>query len=1361
MAKFAHLHCHSEYSRLDGGSKIEDMPEVLKELGFEHMALTDHGVMQGLPFFHDALKDAGIKPILGLEAYMTEDRHVKDKESPTWHMTLLSENDIGYSNLCKISSYAYLEGRYKKPRADWDLFSRYSEGIICLTGCMAGPVMGEIMGRGRLSLAKERTERLIEIFGADNVYGEIQNVGISKGIPGDSEVAKALNKEPLTAEEAALASTDKDVVEAGQVSLSQTEANRILVEYICKPLGIKYVGTGDVHYLREDDADPHDTMLCIGTKQLKTGQRKFSLLPNHYHLRSYDEMLAALPEWPEALAETVVVADRCDVTIEYGRELLPRYPIPEDEGDSSEYLEKLCQQGLADLYPQGNPYRQDASERLQVELGVIGSMGFNDYFLIVWDLFREARERDIPYGPGRGSAAGSIVAYCLGITQMCPLKYGLLFERFLNPDRKSMPDIDMDFGVSERETGIPLRDELIKYSVDKYNGEAGCTTAVAQIVTFGKFKAKGALKDSARALSDPTPEGIARGKAAGIRLSGLIPKDPRATIRTVWDDEVEGQGLRNAYKGDQFDKDIIKQAAWLEGLVRTNGTHAAAVIISEVDLMTIAPLQWVNDAKPIELQYDMGIAEALGLLKMDFLGLRTLDVIWDTIKLVKSNRGISIGDPYHDIPLDDEATYKSLSAGESIGIFQFESGGMASTLRQTKPTEFNDLIALVALYRPGAMAHIPSYANRKNGHEETTYLHPDLKDILGETYGICVYQEQNMRIASKLAGFTPGQADDLRKAIGKKLKDKMDILRGPFLDGCRENDISQKDAETLWADNEASADYSFNKAHAACYALIAYITAYLKTNFSEEYEASLMTAVMKDKDKVRTNLTESKRMKLSVLAPDINRSVEDFTVAPVEEGEGYDLLFGLIAINGVNHQTIAELLAEREQRGAFTSMFDLIRRRPKLGGKVVQALAEAGALDNMPGSRKAKSELAEESVDENKKKRRLQEREYVKAIKEWLKAHPNQGDETTSKGARKLTALETAGVNKGAIHFHDNKSEDTVDEVIHEAIRRKLLSEEKRKAKQEMIGLKDSASTDISSEDDEQGDPIQELAEQRAEEQLDLVAAITSAISRDLRKAAAGVAEEQAAQGLAFALEEEQDPILSTDEWPPKEKFLIERNRLGTYVTGHPLDRDRRKWAYYVDQGVGKINSKLIGSNLKIVGAVVEKVERKTRKGELMCNITLEDLTGSRSLTIWPDTYQGIRPLIELGEILVFEVVVKEDAFAASRKAEEAEDDEVVEEDDTPVQLIVGSAYKWDPERIEVPDDVEDAGQRATLTLTGEATPEIIAALQEISSEYPGDARLFIKVGEADPVRTSLLVSREKHVHAELAAYGHVRGIFD
>jgi DNA polymerase-3 subunit alpha len=1321
---FCHLHCHSEYSSLDGGSRVTNMPAKLEELGMSAMALTDHGVMQGLPDFQKELVAAGIKPILGLEAYLTEDRFDRSRGTTTWHITLLAETTEGYHNLCKISSRAFIDGTIKtfgrpRARADWALLEEFSEGIICLTGCMAGPVMRAIMQDGSITEARAYTERLVGIFGKDSVYGELQNVGITVGVPGDSEVARWLSKEPLTeAEAAGMEGYHGDVVEevvAGEVPISQTEANRILVEEVCKPLGLDYVATGDVHYLNEDDALPHDAMLCIGTGQIQRGDRRFSLLPKKYHMRSEQEMREAIPEYPEAIERTVDVAERCTAEIEYGKELLPSFPIPEGFKGSSDYLRHLCQEGLEHLYPEGNEHRAEAPERLEYELGVIEKMGYNDYFLIVWDLFREAAERGIPAGPGRGSAAGSIVAYTLGITQLCPLEYGLLFERFLNPDRVSMPDIDMDFGPSRR-------GELIQYSVDKYNALAGVDTAVAQQVTFSRYKAKGALRDSSRVLAEPSEDGRREAMRVGDRLAGLIPNDPSATMRSVWEDKREGDQLRRAFKQGPLQKAIIKQAGWLEGLVRAYSIHAAAVLIGDHDLSDDLPLQQFGEGQPLHVQYEMNWAEALGLLKMDFLGLRNLEVIQETLEKLRYTRGVEL-DPYR-IPIDDPTTYELFASGQTVGTFQFESDGMQAALREVGPTEFRDLIALVALYRPGPMAYIPTYAARKHGREETTYLHPKLESILGETYGVTVFQEQSMLIAREIAGFTPGQADDLRKAIGKKLRDKMDALKAPYLKGCEENGIPRETAEALWADNEAAADYSFNKSHAACYAYVSYVTGYLKANYPEEYMASLLSSVMGDKDKAPLYLTEAKRMGLRVLPPDLNRSLKDFAVMErQDEPEEFDILFGLTAIKKVGGAIVQEILQERQRSGPYDGLRDLLRRIPNLSRAVCEALVLGGALDFTGASRQAMFEMIEEIKEEIKLERAAEEKEWKNGVK--AEAEAAEG---------KLSTPEKRGLEAAALLALD-RGELPGDEELREAIAEKLEREDlriaraeaRKRAKEEGLDPKsDESKTRIETEG--QAAAAGRKSERDGETER-LLGVAKAAIEKYLEAGSE-------LEGLEAAMQMESDATpITGPEWPEIDKLNRERGVLGVYVSGHPLDQHLEKWAHTAGEGLGRIGEQHIGQTLYVIAVVVNRVEQKTRTGKKMFRITFEDPTGSRESIAWQEAVEGYEPLLEIGKIVAADVVIEEDHFQNAKREEGEDDDESGAERAT--RMTISKLYSWNPEKI--PDTW-------TIRLPIESYNEVFRqGLRELAQTHPGSelVKLAIKQGEEERgKKTELKMSR-------------------
>ncbi|MBA2342012.1 MAG: DNA polymerase III subunit alpha, partial [Thermoleophilaceae bacterium] len=754
-----HLHVHSEYSVLDGACKIEDLAERAAEFGQPALGLTDHGVMSGAVDLYKACKKHGIKPLLGLEAYYVDDAASDALRRERNHLTLLARNDAGFRNLVKLTSAGYLEGHSRgKPNVDMDLLARHSDGVIALTGCLQSRFCRRLVDDAP-DEARAHADELSQVFGADNVYFELQR----NGIP------------------------------------DQDKANEGIVR-IARELGRPLVATGDVHYLRREDYTNHSALLCVQTNSTLEAP-KLSFDTNEFFLRDSAEMAEAFADWPEAIAATVEVAERCEVEIELGKMLIPRYETPAGEPEAA-YLRELAEQGLRLRY--GDPPPGEAVERLEMELGVIERMGFDAYFLIVWDFVKFAKENGIAVGPGRGSAAGSIVAYCLAITDVDPIAHGLLFERFLNPERVSMPDIDIDFSVKGRE-------RVMRYVAAKYGSES-----VAQIVTFGKMLPRNATRDAARVL------GFDYG--TGDRLAKLIPEPVMGRSETFEKYLKNEPELKRVYDSEPESRQIIDTARGLEGIVRNAGIHAAAVVIADRPLTDIVPLQLMEDrgaavdgerAFRTVTQYSMKPIEEIGLLKMDFLGLRNLDVIEDCLDILERSSGERLD--MTTLPLDDPKTYAMMARGDSIGVFQFESEGMRDALRKVRPTEFEDLVALVALYRPGAMRHIDTYARNKRTPEAVSYLDDRLRPITETTYGVMLYQEQLMQISKLLAGFTGAQADDLRKAIGKKNREAMAALRARFFEGARETGTGRDVIEKLWAVNEAAADYSFNRSHAACY----------------------------------------------------------------------------------------------------------------------------------------------------------------------------------------------------------------------------------------------------------------------------------------------------------------------------------------------------------------------------------------------------------------------------------------------------------------------------------------------------------------------------------------------------------------
>ena len=898
-ASAVHLHAHSEYSLLDGACKIDAMAARAAELGQPALGLTDHGVMNGAVDLYKACNKHGIKPIVGLEAYLVEDRHAI-KEQPRYernHLTLLAENDTGFSNLVKLTSAGFLEGFSRgKANVDMDLLAQHSEGVIALTGCLQSRFCRRLVEE-RAEDARAHLDDLIQAFGPEQVYFEVQKNGIA----------------------------DQDKANEGIARFAR-ELNRPLV------------GTADVHYLRREDFDNHAALLCVQTKSTLQ-LPKMSFDTNEFYIKSSEEMAESFAEWPEAVPTSLEIAERCEIEIELGKLLLPQYPTESDETPEA-MLRRIAAEGLRARY--GDPPPAEAVERMEFELGVIEEMGFSSYFLIVWDFVRYAKENGVAVGPGRGSAAGSIVSYSLNITDLDPLANDLLFERFLNPGRKSMPDIDIDFSVRGRE-------RMIRYVGEKYGRES-----VAQIITFGKMAPRAATRDAARVLGFDY--------ATGDRLAKQIPEPIMGRNPSFEDCLKNGQELRRTYDSEPDAKKIIDVAQGLEGIIRNNSIHAAAVVIADRPLHEIVPLQLAEDrsapaapngsgsGKPerqykIVTQYSMGPIEEIGLLKMDFLGLRNLDVIEDAIEIIERSRGTRLD--IAEIPMDDGKTFEMLAQGDSTGVFQLESEGMREAMKKVRPTEFDDIVALVSLYRPGAMAYIPDYAKGKRNPAAVTYPDPRLRPITEPTYGCVLYQEQLMEIAKRMAGFSPSEADDLRKAIGKKKRDLMATMKTKFLEGMKASGTADKVAADMWKLMEAAADYSFNKSHAACYALIAYRTAFLKANYPAEYMAAVISSVMNTKDKVPFFVNRCSEMGIDVLPPDVNSSGHSFVVSEKA------IRFGLDAVKNVGHSAVEAILRAREDK-PIESIWDFCERVDcrAVNKRAIECLIKCGALDSTGDSRK-------------------------------------------------------------------------------------------------------------------------------------------------------------------------------------------------------------------------------------------------------------------------------------------------------------------------------------------------------------------------------------------------------------------------
>jgi DNA polymerase-3 subunit alpha len=904
----AHLHVHSEYSLLDGACRIDKLAARAAEFGQPALGLTDHGVMNGAIELQQACEKHGVKPIMGCEAYMVDDHAVRAQgRMDRYHLTLVAADQAGYRNLVKLSSRGFLEGYQRgKPGIDMAQLAEHGEGVIALTGCLASRFC-QLLGDDRLDDARAHAHELMDAVGPDNVYFEVQKNGIDL----------------------------------------QDKCNEGIVR-IARELGRPVVGTSDVHYLRREDYHHHAALLCVQTKSTLAAP-KISFDTNEFFLRSSQEMHDAFAQWPDAIPTTLEIAERCNVQIPLGGQLIPSFQTP-DGSDERTFLRALVDAGLRRRY--GDPVPAEALDRAEYELGVIDSMGFNAYFLIVWDFVSFAKGASIAVGPGRGSAAGSIVAYSLSITDLDPLRYDLLFERFLNPERVSMPDIDMDFSVRGR-------DRVIRYVTEKYGKEA-----VAQIVTFGRMFPRAATRDAARVLGHDY--------AIGDRLSKLIPDPEQGRSPSFEKCLAPGQPLRAEVDRDGTARQIVDVAQGLEGIVRNASIHAAAVVISDRDLTDILPLQIADSGSTDEngdkvfrtvTQFSMKPVEQLGLLKMDFLGLRNLDVIEDALDIVERSTGRR--PDMSALALDDAATYEMLARGDAIGVFQFESEGMREALKKVGPTEFADLIALGALYRPGAMDQIPTYARGKRDPELVTYADERLRPIIEDTKGVILYQEQAMLISKELAGFSGARADDLRKAIGKKNREAMAKLKPEFYEGCRASGTAESVIESLWATNDKAADYSFNKSHAACYALISYRTAWLKANHPPEYMAALISSVMSTKDKVPFFVAQTEQMGIEILPPDVNLSDHEFVVV-----DG-NIRFGLDAVKGVGYAAVESIKQARGERapGAtqperpFTDLFDFCERvdNRAVNRKAIEALIKCGAFGSTGDPRKGMLAVLEQA----------------------------------------------------------------------------------------------------------------------------------------------------------------------------------------------------------------------------------------------------------------------------------------------------------------------------------------------------------------------------------------------------------------
>ena len=891
MQRFTHLHVHTEYSLLDGASKIPELVAYAKELGMDSLAITDHGVMYGAVEFYQECTKAGIKPIIGCEVYLAKGSHLDMTEKTRYHLILLAENDIGYHNLMRIVSKGQLEGFYYKPRVDKDILRTYSEGIICLSACIAGEVP-RLINSGNMDGARRCVQEYIDIFGKDNYFLEIQN----HDIPEEKTAAEGLRQ-------------------------------------LAQEFGIGLVATNDLHYVRREDAEAQDVLLCIQTTSNVDDPGRMRFPNDSFYLKSAEEMAELFGGYPEALENTCRIADRCNVKLEFGHLLLPEFPVPEGF-DAVSYLRHLCEEALPERY---EVVDETVRKRLDFELDIINTMGYACYFLIVWDFINYCRSHDIPVGPGRGSAAGSIVAYLLRITNIEPLRYHLLFERFLNPERVSMPDIDTDFCYVKR-------NQVLDYVVRRYGQER-----VSQIITFGTLQARAAVRDVGKALG--------MSYTSVDEVAKMIPRELGITLDKALK---SSNDFKRAYESRPEVKKLVDLARSVEGLPRNAGTHAAGVIIAPRDLRDYVPLQQGSDSGVIT-QYDKNKVEELGLLKMDFLGLRTLTVIGDCIQFIKETTGETVD--IDNIPLHDKETCDMLCRGETACVFQLESAGITKLVMDLAPESFEDLIPLVALYRPGPLGTgmAEDFIAGRHGQRTAEVLHPLMEPILEDTYGVILYQEQVMQITSALAGFTLGQADILRRAMGKKKAKELDSMRASFIDGAKRlHDIPEELSDRIFSLLQHFAGYGFNKSHSVAYALVAYETAYLKAHWRAQYYAAFLNSVIGDGDKLSWYISVCKNDNIKILAPDVNESGRDFTVLPNKT-----IRFGLAGIKSTGGAAVEAIISARSEGGPFTSLTDFCCRvnMRVVNKRVVENLIKSGAMDSFGARRSQLLAVLDQAID--------------------------------------------------------------------------------------------------------------------------------------------------------------------------------------------------------------------------------------------------------------------------------------------------------------------------------------------------------------------------------------------------------------
>lgn len=1062
---FTHLHVHTEYSLLDGSSKIKELLPRAKELGMDSIAITDHGVMYGVIDFYKKAKEVGIKPILGCEIYVAPgsrfDREQARGEDRYYHLVLLAENNQGYKNLMKIVTRGFTEGYYYKPRVDYEVLEKYHEGIIALSACLAGEIPNKIL-KEDFDGARAAARKMRDIFGENNFFLELQDHGIRE----------------------------------------QTQVNTSLIR-LSKELGIPMVVTNDVHYIREEDAIPHDLLLCIQTGKKVSDKDRMRYEGGQYYLKSEEEMQKVFPYAREAMDNTHKIAERCNVEIVFGEQKVPKFDVPEGY-DAFSYLKELCETGLVKRY--GDPPPKELQERLSYELSTIRNMGYVDYFLIVWDFIRFAKSQGIAVGPGRGSAAGSIVSYCLEITNIDPIRYQLIFERFLNPERVSMPDIDIDFCYERRQ-------EVIDYVYEKYGKDK-----VVQIVTFGTMAARMAVRDVGRVLDIPY--------AQVDNVAKMIPMELGITIEKALKSNPE---LRQAYESDEVVKNLVDMSMRLEGLPRHTSIHAAGVVIGSKPLDEFVPLSRGAD-NVITTQFTMTTIEELGLLKMDFLGLRTLTVIQDAARMIgqKLRQDFSID----TIDYDDAKVYEMIGQGKTEGVFQLESAGMKSFMKELKPTNLEDVIAGISLYRPGPMDFIPKYIKGKQNQDSIQYTCPELEEILAPTYGCIVYQEQVMQIVRDLAGYSLGRSDLLRRAMSKKKGEEMKRERQIFLygdeasgiPGCVKNGIDEQVANKIYDEMLDFANYAFNKSHAAAYAVVAYQTAWLKYYYPVEYMAALMTSVIDNPSKVAEYIYASRQMGIQILPPDINNGEADFSV---DEG---NIRYGLSAIKSVGRPVVRAMLEERRTFGPYKNLEDFITRvssKEGLNKRTIENLIKAGALDTLGGTRKQFMSIYIQIMD-----------------------HVNQEKKYSMSGQMSLFDL---------------------------------------------VGEEEKADFQIRMPD--------------------------------------------------------------VGEYSKENKLAFEKEVLGVYISGHPLEEHEERWRRMISATTAdfqfdeELNRTKVHDGEKSVvgGMIVDKTVKYTKTNQVMAFLTLEDLLGTVEVVIFPRDYEKNRQWLEINEKVFISGRVSEEDEKASK----------------------------------------------------------------------------------------------------------------